>query len=147
MRQNLREKRGENSLESRIDELVRKINLLEEELRKERELNRDILRELAVVRSILSLSSDAYKTSKKISLLSESLKAGPLARDITEILISEGPLNISQLTNLLREIRGRASRKTVAKKLRELMALGIIDMVEGKKSEKLFKVKSEGSSG
>jgi len=147
VRQNLREKRGENSLESRIDELVRKINLLEEELRKERELNRDILRELAVVRSILSLSSDAYKTSKKISLLSESLKAGPLARDITEILISEGPLNISQLTNLLREIRGRASRKTVAKKLRELMALGIIDMVEGKKSEKLFKVKSEGSSG
>ncbi|NHV98991.1 MAG: hypothetical protein HA496_04995 [Thaumarchaeota archaeon] len=134
-------------MESRIDELVRKINLLEEELRKERELNRDILRELAVVRSILSLSSDAYKTSKKISLLSESLKAGPLARDITEILISEGPLNISQLTNLLREIRGRASRKTVAKKLRELMALGIIDMVEGKKSEKLFKVKSEGSSG
>jgi hypothetical protein len=134
-------------LESRIDELVRKINLLEEELRKERELNRDILRELAVVRSILSLSSDAYKTSRKISLLSESLKAGPLARDITEILISEGPLNISQLTNLLREIRGRASRKTVAKKLRELMALGIIDMVEGKKSEKLFKVKSEGSSG
>jgi DNA-binding transcriptional regulator GbsR (MarR family) len=147
VRQNLREKRGKNSLESRIDELVRKINLLEEELRKERELNRDILRELAVVRSILSLSSDAYKTSRKISLLSESLKAGPLARDMTEILISEGPLNISQLTNLLREIRGRASRKTVAKKLRELMALGIIDMVEGKKSEKLFKVKSEGSSG
>jgi len=133
-------------LESRIDELVRKINLLEEELRKERELNRDILRELAVVRSILSLSSDAYKTSKKISLLSESLRAGPLARDITEILIAEGPLNISQLTNLLREIRGRASRKTVAKKLRELMELGIVDAIEGKKSEKLFKVRSEDSS-
>jgi len=133
-------------LESRIDELVRKINLLEEELRKERELNRDILRELAVVRSILSLSSDAYKTSKKISLLSESLRAGPLARDITEILIAEGPLNISQLANLLKEIRGRASRKTVAKKLRELMELGIVDAIEGKKSEKLFKVRSEDSS-
>lgn len=133
-------------MESRIDELVRKINLLEEELRKERELNRDILRELAVVRSILSLSSDAYKTSKKISLLSESLRAGPLARDITEILIAEGPLNISQLANLLKEIRGRASRKTVAKKLRELMELGIVDAIEGKKSEKLFKVRSEDSS-
>ncbi len=128
-------------MESRIDELVRKINLLEEELRKERELNRDILRELAVVRSILTLSSDAYKTSKKISLLSESLRAGPLARDITEILVAEGPLNISQLTNLLREIRGRASRKTVAKKLRELMELGIVDTIEGKKSEKLFKIR------
>lgn len=133
-------------MESRIDELVRKISLLEEELRKERELNRDILRELAVVRSLLSLSSDAYKTSKKISLLSGSLRAGPLAREITEILMSEGPLNISQLTNLLREIRGRASRKTVAKKLRELMELGIVDTIEGKKSEKLFKVRSEDSS-
>ncbi|MEM2057088.1 MAG: hypothetical protein QXO76_02355 [Thermoproteota archaeon] len=133
-------------MESRIDELVRKINLLEEELRRERELNRDILRELAVVRSILTLSSDAYKTSKKISLLSESLRAGPLARDITEILMTEGPLNISQLTNLLREIRGRASRKTVAKKLRELMELGIVDTIERKKSEKLFKVRSEDSS-
>ncbi|MEM3449814.1 MAG: hypothetical protein QXU11_02435 [Thermoproteota archaeon] len=133
-------------MESRIDELVRKINLLEEELRKERELNRDILRELAVVRSILSLSSDTYKTSKKISLLSRSLRAGPLARDITEILMTEGPLNISQLTNLLREIRGRASRKTVAKKLRELMELGIVDMIEGKKSEKLFEVRGEDSS-
>ncbi|MBO3842526.1 MAG: hypothetical protein FGF48_08970 [Candidatus Brockarchaeota archaeon] len=132
-------------MESRIDELARKINLLEEELRKERELNRDVLRELAVIRSILTLSSDAYKTSKKISLLSKSLRAGPLARDITEILMTEGPLNISQLTNLLREIGGRASRKTVAKKLRELMELGVVDTIEGKKSEKLFKVRSEDS--
>ncbi|MBO3831830.1 MAG: hypothetical protein FGF51_00380 [Candidatus Brockarchaeota archaeon] len=130
-------------MESRIDELVRKINLLEEELRKERELSRDILRELAVVRSILSLSSDVYKTSKRISLLSESLRAGPLARDITEILMTEGPLNITQLTNLLRQIRGRASRKTVAKKLRELMELRIVDTTEGKKSEKLFKIRGE----
>ncbi len=132
-------------MESRIDELVRKINLLEEELRKERELNRDILRELAVVRSILSLGSDVYKTSKKISLLSESLRAGPLAREITEILMTEGPLNISQLTNLLIEIRGKASRKTVAKKLRELMELGVVEIAEGKKSEKLFKVREDSS--
>jgi len=130
-------------LESRIDELIRKINRLEEELEKEKELNRDILRELAVVKSILSFSSDAYRTSKEISLLSRSLRAGPLAREITEILITEGPLNISQLTNLLREIRGKASRKTVAKKLRELMELGIVDTVEGKKSEKLFKIRGE----
>jgi DNA-binding transcriptional regulator GbsR (MarR family) len=130
-------------LESRIDELVRKINLLEEELRKEKELNRDVLRELAVVRNILSLSSDAYRASKKISVLSRSLKAGALARDITEILMSEGPLNISQLTNLLREIRGRASRKTVAKKLKELEELEIVETTERKKSEKLFKIKEE----
>jgi DNA-binding transcriptional regulator GbsR (MarR family) len=138
-----REKKGRKPLESRIDELVRKINLLEEELRKEKELNRDILRELAVVRNILSLSSDAYRASRKISILSQSLKAGALARDITEILMSEGPLNISQLTNLLREIRGRASRKTVAKKLKELEELEIVETTERKKSEKLFKIKGE----
>lgn len=130
-------------MESRIDELIKKISFLENELKKEKELNRDILRELAIVRNVLSLSSDTYKTSKKITLLSQSLRAGALARDITEILLSEGPLNISQLTNLLREIRGRASRKTVAKKLKELMELEIVDITEGKKSEKLFKIKEE----
>lgn len=128
-------------MESRIDELVKKISLLEEELRKEKELNREVLRELAIVRNILSFSSDAYRTSKKISLLSKSLKAGALAREITEILMSEGPLNISQIANLLREIRGKASRKTVAKKLEELADLGIVETAEGKKSEKLFKIK------
>ncbi|MEM3712500.1 MAG: hypothetical protein QXR97_03075 [Thermoproteota archaeon] len=128
-------------MESRIDELVKKISLLEKELEKEKELNREVLRELAVVRNILSFSSDAYKTSKKINILSKSLKAGALAREITEMLMSEGPLNISQIANLLREIRGKASRKTVARKLEELANLGIVEIVEGKKSEKLFKIK------
>lgn len=128
-------------MESRIDELIKKIGLLEEELKKEKEINREVLRELAIVRNILYFSSDAYKTSKKISLLSKSLKAGALARDITEMLMSEGPLNISQITNILREIRGKASRKTVAKKLEELANLGIVETTEGKKSEKLFKIK------
>lgn len=102
------------------------------------------MRELTVVRNILAFSSDAYRTSRKVSLLSRSLKAGALARDITEILMAEGPLNVSQLTNLLKEIRGKASRKTVAKKLKELMELEIVDIVEGKKSEKLFRVRGEG---
>ncbi|MEM2275870.1 MAG: hypothetical protein QXN75_04590 [Thermoproteota archaeon] len=48
--------------------------------------------------------------------------------------MSEGPLNISQIANLLREIRGKASRKTVAKKLEELADLGIVETAEGKKN-------------
>ncbi|MGQ9479616.1 MAG: hypothetical protein ACUVQ0_06375 [Thermoproteota archaeon] len=115
--------------------------MLEEELRKEKELNREILRELTVVRNLLTLSSDAYKASKKIVVLSRSLSAGSLARDIAEILLTDGPLNISQLTGILRNIRGRASRKTVAKNLEELRKMGIVDLTEGKKSEKLFKIK------
>lgn len=132
-------------MESRIDELVRKINLLEEELRKEREINREILRELSIVRGILILSSSTYKSSKRIALLSQSLKAGAIAKDMVEALMSEGPLNISQLTNILKETRGRASRKTVSKKLEELIKLGIVEVIEGKRSEKLFKVKEEES--
>jgi DNA-binding transcriptional regulator GbsR (MarR family) len=130
-------------LEDRIDELIRKIEFLEEELRKEKELNREILRELAIIRNMATIGSDIYKASKKISLLSKSLRAGALAKEITEILISEGPLNISQITNLLRGMSGRASRKTVAKKLEELARLGIVETTEGKKSEKLFKIKED----
>ncbi|MBO3800018.1 MAG: hypothetical protein FGF52_03040 [Candidatus Brockarchaeota archaeon] len=128
-------------MENVIDELVRKIKLLEEELEKEKELNREVLRELAIIKDVALIGSEIYKTSKKITLLSKSLKAGTLAKEITETLLSEGPLNISQLTNLLRRIRGKASRKTVAKKLEELEKLGLVETVEGKKSEKLFKIK------
>ncbi len=71
----------------------------------------------------------------------EKLKAGGLAKDIVEILITEGPLNVSQLTSKLKEVRGKASRKTVSAKLIELLSLGLVETVEGKKSEKLYRVK------
>jgi Fic family protein len=132
---------GDTSLEDRINELVKKINRLEDELRKEKETNVLLLKELAIIRNILTMSSLTYNSSKKVVLLSRSLKAGELAKDIVEILMTEGPLNISQLTNKLKEVRGKASRKTVSAKLVELLSLGLVETVEGKKSEKLYKLK------
>ncbi|NHV05994.1 MAG: hypothetical protein HA495_01495 [Thaumarchaeota archaeon] len=132
---------GDTSLEDRINELVKKINWLEDELRKEKETNVLLLKELAIIRNILTMSSLTYNSSKKIVLLSRSLKAGELAKDIVEILMTEGPLNVSQLTNKLKEVRGKASRKTVSAKLVELLSLGLVETVEGKKSEKLYKLK------
>ncbi|MGB9758397.1 MAG: hypothetical protein ACP5KW_00785 [Thermoproteota archaeon] len=132
---------NDTSLEDRINELVRKINWLEGELQKEKETNALLLKELAIIRNILTMSSLTYNSSKKLVLLSRSLKAGGLAKDIVEILITEGPLNVSQLTNKLKEVRGKASRKTVSAKLIELLGLGLVETVEGKKSEKLYRVK------
>ncbi len=132
---------NDTSLEDRINELVRKINWLEGELQKEKETNALLLKELAIIRNILTMSSLTYNSSKKLVLLSRSLKAGGLAKDIVEILITEGPLNVSQLTNKLKEVRGKASRKTVSAKLIELLSLGLVETVEGKKSEKLYRVK------
>jgi len=132
---------GDTSLEDRINELVKKINRLEDELRKEKETNVLLLKELAIIRNILTMSSLTYNSSKKVVLLSRSLKAGELAKDIVEILMTEGPLNISQLTNKLKEVRGKASRKTVSARLVELLSLGLVETVEGKKSEKLYKLK------
>lgn len=132
---------SDTSLEDKINELIRKINWFENELRKEKETNALLLKELAVIRNVLTMSSLTYNSSRKIVLLSRSLKAGELAKDITEILMTEGPLNISQLTKILKEMRGRASRKTVSMKLAELMSLGIVEVIDRKKSEKLYKIK------
>lgn len=129
------------SLENRINELIKKINWLESELQKEKETNMLLLKELAIIRNILTMSSLTYNSSKKIVLLSRSLNAGELAKDIVEILMTEGPLNISQLTNKLKRVRGKASRKTVSAKLAELLSLGVVETVKGKESEKLYKVK------
>ncbi|MBO3801719.1 MAG: hypothetical protein QXS21_03115 [Thermoproteota archaeon] len=131
----------DTSLEDKINELIRKISWLENELRKEKETNALLLKELAVIRNVLTMSSLTYNSSRKIVLLSRSLKAGELAKDIAEILMTEGPLNISQLTKILKEMRGRASRKTVSVKLAELMSLGIVESIDRKKSEKLYRIK------
>ncbi|MEM0259577.1 MAG: hypothetical protein QW314_06975 [Thermoproteota archaeon] len=131
----------DTSLEDKINELIRKISWLENELRKEKETNALLLKELTVIRNVLTMSSLTYNSSRKIVLLSRSLKAGELAKDIAEILMTEGPLNISQLTKILKEMRGRASRKTVSVKLAELMSLGIVESIDRKKSEKLYRIK------
>jgi DNA-binding transcriptional ArsR family regulator len=61
----------------------------------------------------------------------------PIAREIIEVLFQHGSLNTTEISNMLRERRGTASRKTVREKLQGLMEAGIVECRE-KKGEKEY---------
>ena len=68
---------------------------------------------------------------------------GDMSRHIVEALIKVGPMNISQLTKFLRNIRGTASRRIVADRIILLKKHEIIEEVPGKKSEKRYIIKDK----
>jgi DNA-binding transcriptional ArsR family regulator len=50
----------------------------------------------------------------------------PISKDILQIVIEKGALNISEITELLREKRGSASRRIVRERLQEMEANGVV---------------------
>lgn len=131
----------DGDLESRLIVLARRIEHLEEQLRKERTLTEELARELHILRGIVQTSGNIVGISRRIALLSESLRSGEVARAIVEALFDLGPMNISQLAEVLRRRRGKASRRTVSRKIEELSERGLVEPAEGKRSEKLFRLK------
>jgi DNA-binding transcriptional ArsR family regulator len=55
-----------------------------------------------------------------------------IEKDIITILAEKSPLNISQITEALRERRGSASRRIVREKIKELIDMGHIIIVRDK---------------
>ena len=55
-----------------------------------------------------------------------------IAKDIITILAEKNPLNLSQITDALREKRGSASRRIVREKVKELAGMGHIVVIAGK---------------
>ncbi len=66
----------------------------------------------------------------------------PIAQDILVILFEKKELNVSQIAENLREIRGTASRKTVRDKLIELDEADAIEILDDKKVKR-YKVSDE----
>ena len=59
-----------------------------------------------------------------------------IARDVIEALAVRGPMNISELTRELRKVRGSASRRIIAQRLRMLENLGVVRRVPGGKGRR-----------
>ncbi|HDI73501.1 MAG TPA: hypothetical protein ENF57_00645, partial [Candidatus Korarchaeota archaeon] len=55
-----------------------------------------------------------------------------LDRSIIRVLANSGPMNISQVTEEVKRLRGSASRRIIAERLRRLAKKGIVERVKGK---------------
>ncbi len=123
------------SVEEKIRELMRRLDRVEAMLEAELE---DLKKDLRVIKALLELNAKIVHQTllvKKVSHL------GDVAQYIVRLLYDYGTMNISQLVKALKEERGRGSRTTVIKKLRALKSMGVVEEVEGRRSEKRYRLK------
>jgi hypothetical protein len=129
--------RKEQSTEERLKALAKRIEELEAKLRGESMVLDEVMKELRLLRDISLASAFVMNAASKI----RGYKYDDISRHIVDALLRAGPMNISQLTKFLRDVRGTASRRIVSEKVRLLSSLGLVEEVAGEKREKRYKIK------
>jgi len=129
-------------LEERLRRIEEKLDLLSARLRAIEELvaqvpGGDLLSFLIRALSLnVELQSDVAQAYRRVLRARKVLRERGIYDSITmaivELLALYGPLNISRIAALLRRVRGRASRRTVSKKLRLLEEAGAVERVRGR---------------
>lgn len=102
-------------------------------------------REIETIKRILGLGNDSnifslleggietykmitseYKRILSIEKMIRNIALDGISKEIMRILAYMGPMNITQITEEIKKKRGRASRLTVSRKLKTLIAKGIV---------------------
>ncbi len=122
----------------KLEELASRIAKIEEELKDLRSSESELYNSLRIAKAVLDSYSRLIGFTLKVERLAMDLE-GDVERHIVRIL-AETPMNVSQLTNALREVRGTASRRIVAAKLKKLEAAGIVERIEKKGRGKFYRL-------
>jgi len=127
----------EESLEERLRSLAERIERLEVRLREESLVLDEVLRELRLLRDVSLIGASIMRAAHRV----KDFRYDDISRHIIDALVRVGPMNISQLTKILRDVRGTASRRIISEKVKRLSALGILEETRGKRGEKRYRVK------
>ncbi|RLG49352.1 MAG: hypothetical protein DRN96_09740 [Thermoproteota archaeon] len=129
-------------MERKLDELARRVERIEELI--EEAGVAEAAEALRLVKALISRYAQLVEIIGAVREATEhpAVRRSDMSRHIVDILGRLGPMNISQLTAQLRRERGTASRRIVAKKLRELEEAGLVERLEGGKARgKVYKLR------
>jgi len=120
----------ENVSGDKVERLIEDIKALEEKLHGNEVEIREVKAQLGYVVRLLELIYG-------IELVAKEVANKQMAELVMESLI-DGPKNISQITEAIREKRGKASRSIVAKTLSELREKGLVELISEREKEKVY---------
>jgi len=131
-------------LEERLDKIAKKLKMIEDIL-SENPVGQELI--LLILRALISQTDvDLYVLRRYRMLLKvyhilkkENIR-DEISKAILQVLATRGPLNISQLTRYVRLLRGKASRRIIAERLRRLEEKGIV-VKETKGRGKKYRIK------
>lgn len=116
-------------VESLLEHVIKRLERLEELLTN---VSSDPTHSVAL-ELVLTFSMPVHKALKMASDLVSMLRgvpeADPITRAVMEVLVSSGDgVSISELTRRVRRVRGTASRRVIADRLRALESKGIVTL-------------------
>jgi len=113
----------------RLDRLERRLDSVEVDSRM-----------LEAYKSLLRAYASVLGSVARVERLA-LMVSGDLDRSIVRVLASKGAMNISQVTEEVRKVRGTASRRIIAERLRRLAEEGIVERICGR--GKVYRLKSK----
>ncbi len=120
-------KRGASKIEEMLENILIRLDRLENILKA---LSVDPISSLAIELALTYAepAHRAVKLARKVVEIQRRLgEHDPIARAIIEALaVKEGPMTLSELTREVRMLRGTASRRIIAERVRKLESKGIL---------------------
>ncbi len=124
----------------KLEELALRIEKIEEEIKGLKRSESELYSSLKIAKAVL----DSYSRIIGFTIMVERLAMGiegDVEKHIIRILAkAKEPMNVSQLTSALKEVRGTASRRIVAAKLKKLEARGIVERIKREGRGKFYRL-------
>ena len=121
-------------LKEEIDSLKKQLSVMEGMIENLMSMHKNVLEKVSVNTDVEQRYLRMLSVYQSFGKVSPSALTGiddPISETIVEILLDANSLNITQITERMREKRGSASRHTVRNRLQRLEEKGIVTMNEG----------------
>jgi hypothetical protein len=117
-------------LSRKLDQIIQRLDLLEKLILEKPEYA-DLAAGLQLTKIGIGLYGEPLKIASRLKAAKDYLRQRPIAQDeisrcIVQALAVKGPLNVSAITRQVATMRGRASRRIVRDRVKQLVARGIL---------------------
>jgi len=123
-------------LSEKLDQIIHRLDLLERLILEKPEYE-GLAASLRLTKIGLGMYGEPLKIASRLKNAEKYLRQVPIAQDdisrcIIQAIMMKGPLNISAITRQVSKMRGKASRRIVRDRVKDLVEKGVLLQITGR---------------